>query len=84
MNRYTTLDDGSLFYDSPIECRNYFYAVDPEEPRRLIPLFRPCTRRRMTLRTIPECTLRRAKYFCEKFNKPVTVKDCGECNEPEP
>ncbi len=82
MIQFTTLEDGSLLYESRLEFANTNYERDPENELRLIPLFRPCTRRRVELRTL-ECGRKRGKYKCDKFIKQVTIKDCGVCDAAE-
>ncbi len=82
MPSFNTLDDGSLLYDAPIEIRNRFYAVDPDNPCRVLILFKTCKRRSLKLRE-KSCGNKRGTYRCDKFQKVVTPADCEACDVPE-
>lgn len=80
---FTTLEDGSLLYEGPINLRNKYYKSDPKNPCRIIPIFQPCIKRRLSLRVL-DCGNKRGTYTCEKFGPIVTMQDCEKCNAPEP
>lgn len=76
---YSALEDGSLKYEGPFLVDNKFWKTDPADTTHVIPQVPVCVKRRVELRVLPSCGRKRATWFCDLFQKKVSVKECHEC-----
>lgn len=81
MTPHVVQDDGSILFDAPVSFASANYSPDPDNPRRYIPKYDPCSKRVLELKVLP-CGKKFADWRCSLYNQGVSVAFCRNCGVP--